>query len=1327
MFTHLHTHTEFSLLDGLSTIPELVSRAKALGQEALAITDHGALYGALKFYEAARAQEINPIIGLEAYVAPQSRLERNPAERSPYHLTLLAQNEAGYRNLLRLSSASHLEGFYQRPRIDREVLAAHSDGLIVLSGCPSGEVMRALRDGRTEAARETVGWYRDLFGDRYYAELQEHHDPEFSGETGALIALAREFGIAPVLTNDSHYTMREQDEAHDVLLCIGTQSTVAEENRMKFANDSFYLKSEDEMRALLPEIPEACDETARIAEQVDIRLDFERTLLPDPGIPEGETPATYLRALCNEGLRRRYPNASDEQRERLDYELSVIDETGFNEYILIVRDIADFARSRDIPMGVRGSAAASIVLHCLDVTDIEPTQYRLVFERFLNLERREMPDVDFDFADDRREEVIRYTAERYGSGHVAQIITFGTLGARAAIRDVGRALGMGYGDVDRVARLVPKRVGVTLDEALASGELAEARNGDDQVRTLVDTARGLEGVARHVGTHAAGVIISREPLVEVVPLQRATGERLDAEMSLPTTQFDMNDVAKIGLLKLDFLGLANLTILGRTFDLIGRGLTASDIPDGDTETADLLASGETFGVFQLESSGMRGWVRALRPQGIRELAAVIALYRPGPMEHIEQYVDTKFGREQVRYPHPDLASILDETYGVITYQDQVLEIARSFAGYTLGQADVMRKAMGKKIAAVMVTERENFVAGAVLKGYDRTLAEQLFSLIEPFAGYAFNKAHAFSYATIAYHTAWLKAHYPVEFMTAVLMSASSHSSNDRVSAAIAESARMNIEVLPPDINASDANFTVDGERSIRFGLAQVSTVGQAAAEALLEERAEGGAFLSIEDFATRIDPDRCHRNVIEALAKAGSFDSIVEGTEYDRAAVVFGGERIIATAQNATMQRKSGQMSLFDGMDVEIPKLHLDAAQATPREIGAWEHDLLGAYVSAHPFQGTATQVREWITHQMSDLDEDLVGAGQVVVAGTVTNVRRLTTQRGDPFCEVTVEDLSGSANVTVWPDKYRDAGTMLTAGTVVIVRVSLSEWGERVRVAADRLARWDEQLAAPEGSWPRPQRRMAEPPVNLRGNHSGAVPPRSNGDRAAVTVPMPERDRPNVVSDATGDGETAPVLPNVDTAAVPGAAEAAPSSTPVSGRACLNGSSSEVSDSGGNGPSAVPVGVDTAAVADVRSEASSSAPATARAGVDGSPGGDRSDAPTPAPAQVRVNAAAAPQDRVEPAAPVKAGARGEGEGRPEPQRKPVMLMINESGDADEDKRKLTALMDIVQRNPGAEPLRLRVQSGSGSHQDLDLPAVESAVTVAHAVYAMLNGDEGAA
>ena len=1117
MFAHLHTHSEYSLLDGLSKIPDLVQRAQDLGQQSLAITDHGVMYGAIELYETARAHDIRPIIGLEAYVAAGSRLERNPGKKSAYHLTLLVQNVTGYRNLLQLSSASHLEGFYYRPRVDRELLERHSEGLIVLSGCPSGEVMGALSEGREQDALEAAAWYRDIFPGRYYIELQEHGQEQFSRLTPPLVELAKRIDVPLVLTNDSHYTHREQRYVHDVLLCIGTNTTIHDEKRFQLEGDSFYLKSEQEMRALFPDLPEAADNTVRIAEQVDIQLEFGRSQLPDPGVPPGMAPAEHLRQLCEEGMRRRYPAVTDEQRERLQYELNVIEQTGFVEYMLIVRDIARFAREREIPMGVRGSAAASIVLYCLDVTDLEPTQYRLIFERFLNPERSSMPDVDFDFADDRRDEVIRYTSQRFGRDRVAQIITFGTLGAKAAIRDTGRALGIAYGDVDRIARLVPDTLHVTLDQALDEvAELRTAYDGDESVRQLVDAARGVEGVARHASTHAAGIIITREPLTEVVPLQRsAAASSTDDGDQLPTTQYAMNDIERIGLLKLDFLGLTYLTILGRATDLIreqrGEEIDLLQLPDGDEATARLLADGETFGVFQLEGAGMRRYVMELQPGNIREVAAMVALYRPGPMEHIPRYIEVKHGRAEPHYPHADLADILDETYGVITYQDQVLEIAKRFAGYTLGQADVMRKAMGKKIPAVMLAERERFVDGARAQGYEERLAEQLYDLIEPFAGYAFNKAHAFSYGVIAYRTAYLKAHYPVEYMTAVLMAGGG--SQDRIAAAIAECARLDIPVLPPDVNRSRANFAIEpadaGRLAIRFGLSQVKNVGVGAVEPLIAIREQDGAFASLENFARRIDPRDVNRRVLESLAKAGALDSLG-----DRARIVAGVDRILSLAQQEQRLRETGQSSMFDmfgtEVDTPLPALELPECEAPPQELLAWEKELLGAYITNHPFKAAAAGLTAFVTAQASELTVEFAGQ-EAAVAGMVAGVRHLTTRQGKTFAAVTIEDLHGRAELTVWPDSFERYAELLREGTVLLARVEVRQRGDRLTLAVNELAAYDTETgtlidAEPSRFRPRPPRNGGRSPA--RSARPTAPDANGTGERPALraveTTPPP-------------------------------------------------------------------------------------------------------------------------------------------------------------------------------------------------------------------------------
>ncbi|MQC25380.1 MAG: DNA polymerase III subunit alpha [Chloroflexi bacterium] len=1063
MFTHLHTHTEYSLLDGLSKIEPLVKRAKELGQDALAITDHGAMYGAIEFYETARKHGIKPILGIEAYVAPGSRFDKDPKNRWPHHLTLLAENETGYRNLLKLSSAAHLEGFYYRPRMDKELLAAHSEGLIALSGCASGEFMSALREDDPKKAMEVAGWYSDVFKGRYYLETMEHGIEKFSALMPEVFRIAKEMGLPSVVTNDSHYTGPDDHHAHEVLLCIGSNSTIHDEKRFKLDGDTFYLRSESEMRSLFPDHPEAADHTAEIAERVNIDITFGRTMLPDPGVPAGTTAREWLRELCEEGLYRRYSDVTGEIRERLAYELDVVGQTGFDEYMLIVRDIAHFAKRTGIRMGVRGSAASSIILYTLDVTDIDPLAFGLVFERFLNPERLSMPDVDFDFADDQREAVIRYTVEKYGRDHVAQICTFGTMGAKAAIRDTGRALGMDFSAADRIARLIPDVLNISLGEALKqSNELQQAYEAEPDVRELVDTARSLEGVARHSSTHAAGVVISSQPLTDVVPLQRATSKDADADTAVPTTQYPMGDIEKIGLLKIDYLGLTNLTILGRAVELIearrGERVDLLQLPDGDAATAEILGAGETFGVFQMESAGMRRYVMELKPQNVRELSAMVALFRPGPLEHIPRYIDVKHGRAEAYYPHENLRPILEETYGVITYQEQVLQIARTFAGYSLGQADVMRKAMGKKIASVMLEERERFLAGMKAQGYDDRLGNDLFDLIEPFAGYAFNKAHAVCYGSIAYQTAYLKAHYTAEYMAAVLQAANGN--HDRIAQGIAECHRLGIPVLAPDVNRSQANFTIealpDGREAIRYGLSQVKNVGHGGVDSLIAEREDKGDFAHIEDFARRVNAREVNKRVLESLAKAGAFDSLG-----DRASIISGVDRLLSLAQQEQKLRETGQTSMFDlfgaQVDTPLPALELETVVIPQQQMLAWEKELLGTYISEHPFSLAARHLSPYITHQAAEVTGELAGQ-DAIVAGMVTNVRALATRQGKAFAAVTIEDLSGQVEVTVWADayeKYKQAG-VLFEGNIVLVKASIRPRGDRVSVGVLELSAYD-------------------------------------------------------------------------------------------------------------------------------------------------------------------------------------------------------------------------------------------------------------------------------
>jgi len=724
MFTHLHVHTEYSLLDGMCRISQLVSRAKELGMDSLAITDHGVMYGVIEFYQAAREAGIKPIIGCEVYVAPNSRFSRDVGDKNNYHLILLAKNQTGYQNLIQLTTKANLESFYYKPRLDKELLEQYHQGLVALSSCIGGEIPQLILGRRLQEAKQAALWYQQTFGD-FYLEIERHPIPELEIINQGLMEISSELGIPLVATNDAHYVNREDAPAHDLLLCIGTNSSVNDDKRMKMAGDFFYLRSPQEMTELYHDVPQAVENTERIAEMCDLRLEFGRLHLPEMELPEGKTADQFLADFCHENLHRYYPQPTPEIEQRLDYELEVIEQTQFANYFLVVWDIISFVKKRQILFGVRGSAAASIVLYCLGITEVDPLENRLVFERFLNLERKEMPDIDLDFQDDRRNEVIAYVSQKYGQDYVAQIITFGTLGARAAIRDVGRALGMPYSDVDRVARLVPYSPTMTLDRALDENvELKNIYGEDSIIRNLVDSARKVEGIARHASTHAAGVVISREPLTRYVPLQR--GSKVDGQESV-MTQFNMGNIAQIGLLKMDFLGLANLTILGKAKEIIfqnhGVDIDLSRLPMDNNKTFALLSSGETTGIFQLEGVGMRRYIKELKPTTFSDIAAMVALYRPGPMEHIPTFIKAKHGLEPIRYPHPALASILEETYGVIVYQDQVLFIVREFAGYSLGQADIFRKAMGKKIPEVMKKERRNFIAGAKEKGFSAEVAE----------------------------------------------------------------------------------------------------------------------------------------------------------------------------------------------------------------------------------------------------------------------------------------------------------------------------------------------------------------------------------------------------------------------------------------------------------------------------------------------------------------------------------------------------------------------------------------------------------------------------
>ena len=1051
LFTHLHVHTEYSLLDGLSRIEPIVRRAGELGMDSLAITDHGGLYGAIDFYRAAKDAGIKPIIGCEMYVAQGSRHSKIPGDKNPFHLTVLARDNKGYQNLVKLVTASHLEGFYYKPRVDRELLERHQEGLIVLSGCPSGEVPRLISEGRTEEARQAATWYRELFPD-YHLELMEHGGvDELPAINEGLMAMHRDLGIPVVATNDSHYTRKEEAPFQDILICIHTNTNIQDEGRLRMVEDSYYLKSPQEMQELFAELPEAVSNSQAIAEICNLELDFSQLHLPQYELPDGVTADEYLAQLCGDGLRRRIPDAGPEEEGRLKYELEVVRQTRFANYFLVVWDIARFARDNGIFLAVRGSAAASLGLYCLGVTDVNPLQYRLVFERFLNVERKQMPDIDMDFQDNRREEVFNYVVAKYGRDRVAQIITFGTLGARASIRDVGRATGMPYAEVDRIARLVPTRLHITLQEALdESPEFQEVVGADESVKTLVDNARALEGTVRHSSTHAAGLVISDEPLDTYVPLQKPI--KGDDE-SITMTQYPMEPVEALGLLKIDILGLVNLTILSNAIDLIAQTRSAEiaipDIPLDDAETFELLSRGETVGVFQLEGAGMTRHIKELKPSSVGDVAAMIALYRPGPMEHINTFIEAKHGRSEAQYPHPALHDILEETYGVIVYQDQVLLIAQAFAGYTLGEADTVRKAMGKKIPEIMAQERERFIQGSLAQGHPKDLAEAMFALIEPFAGYAFGKAHAVSYGLISYWTAYLKAHYPEEYMVCLLNAYADNT--DKLVSSVAESRRLKIPVLRPDINNGREGFAVqrqdDGSNAVLFGLAAIKNVGPAAVRPIIEARDREGPFASVEEMCRAADMSALNRKALESLIRAGALDSFG-----DRGALLSAVDRILSLAQSEASLRHSDQTSMFDlfGESVPTPLAHIDLSGETTseRDKQSWESELLGLSFSGNSLlsimsadgDSEAVMSRRRIGAEMA--------GNKIMLHGQVASVTERFTREKKPYLIINLGLFDGSIDVFVWQNVIEQTEGLWAQGTLVSVVGTVRARDDRVSIS---------------------------------------------------------------------------------------------------------------------------------------------------------------------------------------------------------------------------------------------------------------------------------------
>lgn len=1045
-FVHLHVHTEYSLLDGASKIKTLVARAKELGMPALAITDHGCMYGVVEFYKEAKKAGIKPIIGCEVYVARESRFNKQGTEKgAAHHLILLAQNLTGYRNLVKLVSAAYLEGFYYKPRIDKGLLKEHSEGLICLSACLGGEIPSLLTSGEDEAAAQAIESYLDIFDkEHFFLELQDHHIPEQQLVNKKLLELAKRYGLGLTATNDLHYVNREDAEAQDILLCIQTGKTVDAPDRMRFPTTEFYLKSGVEMAALFPECPEAIENTLKIADQCSFELPMGELQLPSCGVPEGETPASYLLILCEEGMKKRYGEQDNEARKRLNYELQVIGQMGYESYFLIVWDFVHYAKKQGIPVGPgRGSAAGSIVAYLMGITDIDPLQYGLLFERFLNPERVSMPDIDIDFCYERRQEVFDYLVEHYGPDHVGQIITFGTLAARAAIRDVGRALNMPYGDVDRIAKLVPEELGITLDKALSgSRDFKAAYEADEATRKLVDLARAVEGLPRHASTHAAGVVIAPLPLTDYVPLQ------LSSE-GFVTTQYDKDRIEEIGLLKMDLLGLRTLTVIGDAVQLIQEQhnvvLDLTKIPLDDETTCQMLARGETAGVFQVESAGMTQLVKDLAPEQFSDMIPLVALYRPGPLGTgmVEDFIAGRRGKKGAHHLHPALEPLLTDTFGVVLYQEQVMQIASKLAGFTLGQADLLRRAMGKKKAEALAAQRQDFIDGAKERGISKEDATEIFALLQHFAGYGFNKSHSAAYALVAYQTAYLKAHYPVEYMAALLTSVMGAS--DKMSGYIDVCRKMGISVLPPDINVSRRSFTVkDG--AIRFGLAGVKNVGDGAIEAIMKAR-EDGAFTSLYELCTRVDMRVLNKRVLESLIKAGAFGSL--GAKRSQLLAVI--EQAVDAAQRCQKDKLSGQIGLFDDAPEMTDGIALPDLEELPMEqILTMEKEMIGFYVTGHPLDPFRSHLAA-LTPIATLLESGKDGA-RTRTGGMISTMKRMVTKKGDSMCFLTLEDFTSQLEVVVFPKVFYQHSRLLLEGQVLEVRGRLSVNEEEVKLLADEV-----------------------------------------------------------------------------------------------------------------------------------------------------------------------------------------------------------------------------------------------------------------------------------
>jgi len=1056
-FTHLHVHTEYSLLDGSSKIRELTARAKELGMDSMAITDHGVMYGVIDFYRAAREVGIKPILGCEVYVAPGSRFDREngAGEDRYYHLILLAENNTGYKNLMKIVSKGFVDGFYYKPRVDLDLLETYHEGIISLSACLAGEVQKYLARGMYEEAKRSALRYSEIFGkDHFYLELQDHGIPEQKMVNQGLLRLSQETGLELVATNDVHYTFAEDAKAHDILLCIQTGKKVTDEDRMRYEGGQYYCKSEEEMRKLFPYAQEAIDNTHKIAERCNVEIEFGVTKLPKYEVPEGFDSWTYLNHLCREGFKTRYPDDDGTLSRRLDYELGVIKTMGYVDYFLIVWDFINYARSQNIMVGPgRGSAAGSIVSYTLGITNIDPVRYNLLFERFLNPERVSMPDIDVDFCYERRQEVIDYVVRKYGKDQVVQIVTFGTLAAKGVVRDVGRVLDLPYAMCDSIAKMIPNDLGMTLDKALtANPDLKKLYNEDEQVKYLIDMSKRLEGLPRHTSMHAAGVVIGSRSIDEFVPLSRAADGTI-------TTQFTMTTIEELGLLKMDFLGLRTLTVIQNAVRLAekdyGIKLDMDHIDYNDKKVLESIGTGRTEGVFQLESGGMKGFMKELKPENLEDIIAGISLYRPGPMDFIPRYLKGKNDKTSITYECHQLEPILSPTYGCIVYQEQVMQIVRDLAGYTMGRSDLVRRAMSKKKTAVMEKERQNFVygneaegvKGCIANGIDEKTANHIYDEMIDFAKYAFNKSHAAAYAVVSYQTAYLKYYYPKEFMAALMSSVMDNVS--KFSEYILTCRRMmDIAILPPDINEGESGFSVSGD-GIRYGLSAIKSVGRPVVDAILEERKKNGIFSSMEDFINRMTNKEVNRRTIENFIKSGAMDSL-PGTRRQKVAVA------PILLDNKARERKNaweGQMSLFDLVSEEEKKEYQvsfpDVGEYSKEELLAFEKDILGVYISGHPLDDYEGLWRKNITATSADFivdeetEEAVVKDGmKVVIGGLVAGKVVKTTRSNQLMAFITLEDLMGSVEVIVFPKNYEADRDVLAEDSKIFIkgRVSLGD-----------------------------------------------------------------------------------------------------------------------------------------------------------------------------------------------------------------------------------------------------------------------------------------------